>query len=331
MHTAEMLSRANLFHEAAKELEAASVLAPDRADIHFNLALARYRNGEWDPALASGERARQLEDSGSVESLLGDIQEKRGDALAAVHSYQAAVSLEPNVEGHRLVLATELLKHQTFDAAVVVLEQARTLFPQSVRLAVLLGLTYYFVDRSADAIRTLVEATRLDTTNVLAVRYLAEITLQDSATADPSAVKQICDFADAHRASKTANAFCGGVMLRIAEESGDRSGQQEILRMLRLAVQVAPAEAIARCELGKALEWSQQWPEARVQMERCDSLTPDSPESHYRLARVYPRLDLTALATEQTAAQQLATKRQSENNNRRTGAQITRFLVLLNQ
>ena len=162
LHTAEILSRANLFQEAAKELEDASRLAPDRADIYFNLALARYRNGEWDTALTSAERAKHIEDSGSVESLLGDIQEKRGDALAAVHSYQAAVTFEPNVEEHRVVLATELLKHQTFDAALVVLEQARALFPQSVRLAVLLGLTYYFVDRSADSIRTLVDATRLD-------------------------------------------------------------------------------------------------------------------------------------------------------------------------
>ena len=154
LHTAEILSRANLFQEAAKELEDASLLAPDRADTYFNLALARYRSGEWDNAYTSAERAKHLQDTGSVESLLGDIQEKRGDALAAVHSYQAAVSLEPDVEEHRLVLATELLKHQTFDAAVVVLEQARALFPQSVRLAVLLGLTYYFVDRSADSIRT---------------------------------------------------------------------------------------------------------------------------------------------------------------------------------
>ena len=78
LHTAEILSRANLFQEAAKELEDASLLAPDRADIYFNLALARYRNGEWDKALTSAERAKRLQDSGSVESLLGDIQENRG-------------------------------------------------------------------------------------------------------------------------------------------------------------------------------------------------------------------------------------------------------------
>ncbi len=330
LHTAEILSRANLFREAAKDLEDATRLAPGRADIHFNLALARYRNNEWDAALASAERAKQIEDSGSVESLLGDIQEKRGDALAAVHSYQAAVTFEPNVEGHRLALATELLKHQTFDAAVVVLEQARSLFPQSVRLAVLLGLTYYFVDRSPDSIRTLIEATRLDKTSSIATQYLGEITLQDSATPDPTAVTQICGFADTHRTSKTANALCGGVLLRVAEESGSRSRQQEILHRLQQAVQIAPGEPVARCELGKAFEWCQRWPEARIQMERCVRLDSDSPENHYRLARIYRRLGLTTLAADQTAAQQEAAKRQSEATDRRTRT-ITRFLVLLNQ
>jgi hypothetical protein len=67
-----------------------------------------------------------------------------------------------------------------------------------------------------------------------------------------------------------------------------------------------------------------------MQMERCVQLDLDSPESHYRLARIDRRLGLTALASEQTAAQQQATKRQSEDSNRRTKA-VTRFLVLLNQ
>ena len=64
-------------------------------------------------------------------------------------------------------------------------------------------------------------------------------------------------------------------------------------------------------------------------MEKCVRLDPDSPESHYRLARVYRRLGLATLAAEQTAAQQQAVKRQNEDNNRRSNT-ITRFLVLLN-
>jgi tetratricopeptide (TPR) repeat protein len=329
LHTGEVLSRAHLYGEAADDFAEAARLAPDRADIFFNLGLARYCNGQWDAALESAERAKTLEDNGPTESLLGDIQEKRGDALSAVHGYQAAVTLEPNVEQHRLTLATELLRHQTFDAAIVVLEQAASLFPQSVHTKILLGLSYYLVDRSADSVRTLLEATRLDSKDGLAARYLGEITLQDSATPDPAAVKRVCAFSDTHAVSKTANALCGGVLLRVAQDSGDTSRRAEILRRLHEAVRIAPDEPLARCQLGKALEWSQQWPEARTQLEKCVLLDPDSPEGHYRLARVYRRLGFTELANEQSSLQQQVAKKQSDESIRRANS-VTRFLVLLN-
>ena len=330
LRTAEMLSRANLYGEGAKDFEDASRLAPDRADIFFNLALARYHHGEWDASLESAQKAKALEDSGSLESLIGDLQEKLGDPLAAVHSYQAAVALEPNVQEHRLALARELLRHQTFDAAILVLEQAVELFPQSTRVKLLLGLSYYLVDRSADSIRELLEAAKLDSSDELAARYLGEITLQDSAEPDPAAVAQICAFADGNPSSKSAGALCGAVLLRVAEEGGDTSRKPEILRRLQHAVQIAPQEPLARCQLGRAFEWSEEWQKARLQMENCVRLDPDSPEGHYRLARIYRRLGLSSLANEQTALQQQATQRQSQESTRRTNA-ATRFLVLLDR
>lgn len=330
LHMGEVLGRAHLYGEAANDFAEAARLAPDRADIFFNLGLAHYYNGQLDAALKSVERARMLEDSGQTEGLLGDIQEKRGDAFSAVRSYQAAVKLEPNAEQHRLTLATELLRHQTFDAAIVVLEQASGLFPKSVHTKILLGLSYYLVDRSADAVRTLLEATALDSKDGLAMHYLGEISLQDSATPDPVAVRRVCAFSDTHGVSKTADALCGGVLLRVAQDSGDASRRSEILRRLHEAVRVAPNEPIARCQLGKALEWSEQWPEARKQLGACVRLDPDSPEGHYHLARVYRRLGFAALANEQSSLQQRAAKKESDESVRRANA-VTRFLVLLDK
>jgi LmbE family N-acetylglucosaminyl deacetylase len=61
--------------------------------------------------------------------LLADIQEKLGQPLDAVRSYQSAVTLDPGEESYRLALGLELLRHQTFEAAVVVFEQSAGLFP----------------------------------------------------------------------------------------------------------------------------------------------------------------------------------------------------------
>ena len=81
----------------------------------------------------------------------------------------------------------------------------------------------------AGCTRTLLEATRIAGKDGLAPRYLGEITLQDSATPDPAAVEQLCGFADSHPTNKTANALCGGVLLRVAQENGNASGKAEIL------------------------------------------------------------------------------------------------------
>ena len=327
MHTAELLSRAHLYREAAADLLEATQLAPDRADIFYDLALAYYEDGQTDAALESASRSKSLEDNGSIESLLGDIQEKRGDALDAVHSYQAAVSLEPGNEQHRLALATELLRHQTFQAAIVVLEQAAGLFPQSTHVRVLLGLSYYLVDRSADAVHTLLEASGLNNDDDLPIRYLGEMTLQDAAVPDPSAVTRICSFADAHSTNKLGNAVCGGVLLRVSQETGDNSRREEILRRLRKSVQIAPNESIARCQLGKALDLTQQWPAARAQLEACVRLRPAWPEGHYRLARVYRHLGLKSLAFQQTKLQEQAVSNESDESVRRANT-VGRFLVL---
>lgn len=328
LRLAEILSRANLFSQAAVDFAAASALAPDRGDLLYDLALANLRAGRLDDALISAERAKSVADSGSTESLMGDIQEKRGDPLAAVHSYQAAVTLEPSEERYHLALGLELLRHQTFDAALVVFKQASALFPQSVRAKILLGLTYFFVDRSADAIQALLDAAKIDPGDETVARYLGEITLQDTSTPDPAAIAQVCNFADEHSQNKTAGAFCGGILLKVARDSADASRRPEILRRLQHAARVAPREPIARCQLGKALEWAELWTQARPESEACVRLDPGSPDGHYQLSRIYRRLGLTALAKQQTALQQAAAVRQSEESVRRTET-VTKFLVLL--
>jgi tetratricopeptide (TPR) repeat protein len=328
LRLAEILSRANLFSDAAVDFAAASAVAPDRGDLLDDLALANFRAGRLDDALASAERSKSVADTGSIESLIGDIQEKRGDPLAAVHAYQTAVTLEPSEERYHLALGLELLRHQTFDAALVVLKQASTLFPQSVRVKILLGLAYYFVDRSADASQALLEATKLDPQNETAARYLGEITLQDTSTPAPAAIAQVCSFADEHPQNRTSDAFCGGILLKVARDSGDISRRPEILRRLQHAAQIGPRESLARCQLGKAFEWAGLWTQARPETEACVRLDPASPDGHYQLSRIYRRLGVTALADQQTSLQQTAALRQSEESVRRTET-VTKFLVLL--
>jgi uncharacterized protein HemY len=82
----------------------------------------------------------------------------------------------------------------------------------------------------------------------------------------------------------------------------------------------APADnAVARCELGRAYEWEERWPDARGEMEACVSLDP-SPGNRFRLGRIYSHLGLTELARKEIEEYKRAIENMSEESARRQSA-----------
>lgn len=324
---AQILVHHGLYAEAAKDFARAASLEPDRADLAYDLALAQFRAGELDAALQSAKKAQSIQDSASIESLLGEIEEKRGDSLAAVHRLQQAVALSPDREAYRLSLGLELLKHQTFQAALVVFKQGTELFPKSFRMRVALGLTYYFLQDYPHAIRTLQTAAEQAQDPSLALDYLGSIQLQEVVKPEASAVKQVCSYADAHADSEKAQAYCGALHLRMAHDRGNRPTAQ-ILQRLRKAARLDPKDSTARCELGKALDWAQQWPAARQELEVCVRLDPNSIFAHYLLSQIYGRLGKETLAMKQAQLHNDAVQRMVKANSERDRT-LKKFLVTM--
>ena len=284
---------------AAAEMEQALALAPGDKDLGHATAVAQFRAGRLDQALASAEKSKAIQDTAAIENLIGDIQERRGDSLAAVHSYQTAVTLAPDYEEYRLSLALELLRHHTFEPAILVLEQGVKQFPASLRMTVALALGYFLVNRDSDATATLLGAMRLESGRTFVADYLGDLLIDQGDTPAAGVVTEVCGDADAHPDSATTQAVCGGLLLRVQADRADGAQYAEPLARLRKAVQLAADNATARCQLGKALELDQQWKDARHHMEECVRLRPDSTEWHYRLSRIYLRLGLRDLAKEQ--------------------------------
>ncbi len=234
-------------------------------------------------------------------------------------SFQAAAELAPGQEEYRFALAVELLRHQTLDPGIAVLERGVKDFPQSSRLRVALAVAYFLVDRDADAARTLLEAIRSSPDDGVIADYLGEMQLTQSAAPDSEAVRALCRFADAHAGSGRAQALCGGLLLR---------EEKDALARLQTAVRLSPEEPVAQCQLGKALEARQNWAEARVHMEACARLQPDSAEAHYRLARIYRKAGLADLAKQQEQMRAEADRKQTAENERRYGT-LTKFIYTL--
>jgi tetratricopeptide (TPR) repeat protein len=310
----ETLSRAGFHAEAAQVFQRAIENDPERADLYFDLALAQFEAKQTEAALGSAQHAKGLGDSANLESLIGDIQEARGDSLDAVHSYQAAVSLAPDQEQYRLVLGLELLRHGTFEAALAVFQQAVNLFPKSSRARVALGLTYFFLEQYPQAFKELLAASQMDPEPELAIDYLGEIQLQQPGSPEPVAIREICRYADSHPDKAEPLAYCGALELRVEHDRGATAASAGTLGRLQQAVRLMPTNATARCGLGQALEWNQRWREAETEMQACIHLRPGSVEAHYRMANIARHLGETERAQEEMRLHDEAQQRMVEAN-----------------
>jgi tetratricopeptide (TPR) repeat protein len=314
---AELLISHGEFSASIEELTRAAELDPNRGDLAYNRALAQFKSGRLDDALASAEKCRALGDTAELEDLLGDIQETRGENLAAVRSYQAAVALAPNEEKYRLSLAVEFVRHKSFDAARVVLKQAEEFWPKSWRIQLALGMVEYFAGSDEEASRILVHAAELAPEPETALRYLGNIQMDQASAPSPAAIAQLCGYSDRHRKDGRLQYYCGALLFRRDYVSRDKTHADEILRRLHIAANLLAQDAAPHCQIGKVYRWVERWQEAREESETCVRLDPDSAEGHYRLSQIYQHLGEAERSQQEMTLYKAASQRLADENARR--------------
>jgi tetratricopeptide (TPR) repeat protein len=314
---AEVLVAHGEFSAAVEELKRTVKLDPSRADLAYNLALAQLKGGQLDDSLQSAEKCRALGDTADVEDLLGDIHEARGDNLAAVRSYQAAVSLAPREEKYRLSLAVEFILHKSFDPARVVLKQAEELWPRSWRVQLASGMVEYFTGSYDEASRILMRAAKLAPEPEMALRYLGDIQMDQASPPAPDVISDLCGYSDQHSKSARLQYYCGGLQFRRDYGSGDKTHASEILRRLQLSASLDGKDPAPHCLLGKVYRWLDKWQEARAESETCVHLEPNSADGHYRLAQIYQHLGESEGSRQEMDLYKSASQRMADENARR--------------
>jgi tetratricopeptide (TPR) repeat protein len=281
---------------AVAEMKAALALAPSDPQLLLGLAAAELEAGKLDDALAHVEAAPS---TAPRQALLGDIQEKRGHALEALHAYQAAAALAPNGERYLIALALEYIEHQSYQQAIEVLRDAEQRFPKSARIPTLTGIALYGQGYTEQAAVSLEDAIDLAPKSQAPYATLARIVLQSSAAPTPRTLATLCQW---------NKQVCSALQLRIGRATGD----VQLERKATLELEHSPANsAVGRCELGRAYEWTGQLRKARTQMEACVRLDP-SPENHYRLGLLYKRLGMEQLAKDQMRQRQEILQKMTE-------------------
>jgi Flp pilus assembly protein TadD len=300
VRAAELLASADQHLAAIDEMQQALKIAgPGDETLLYNLAVEQYSARQFDEAFGTLTSLRAQNDSGEVEDLIGDVEEQRGDRAAAVRSHESAIAMAPRDERFRLSLGAELLKYQDYRAAVSVFQQASVVFPNSARIYVGLGMASYFMEKYDDSVAAFLRADKLDGGAGRALNYLGATQVDNPAGPVPAALEAICGRANSGKAEPAAVIWCSALLFRKAYLADKQAAAADIIRRLRIAAKLAPADPVASCSLGQALEWTQQLAEARHWLEICVRLRPNSTEAHYRLSRVYLALGLKQAAAEQ--------------------------------
>lgn len=314
---AELLIGYQHFAEAAEELKRAVELDPTRADLKFNLALAQFKAGSLDDALATAQTLTHDSDSAELEDLIGDIEEARGDNLASVHRYEAAVALAPNQEKYRISLAIELMRHNSFEPARVVLKEAEQVNPDSWRVQLALGMVEYFAGSRQDSIKRLLKSAAMADDPVPALGYVGQIEMDEAGAPETEALTSLCEYSGAHPDVAKLGFYCAALRLRRDSISRDVSHADEILRNLNTSAAALPDDSAPHCQLGKAYRWLERWQESLRQSEICARMDPNSADAHYRLAQIYQHLGQQQRSQQEMKLYQAASTRLADENARR--------------
>jgi len=289
------LLEAGLAKEAVTEFNAVQSADPKNADVVIRLAKAYIALEDISAAgrTLEGAVARKLE-TGAIYALLASVYEKSGHIENAIPAMRLAIQHDPQSESYRFnygMLLTGLLAPE---AAIIRLNEALQMFPQSARLWLALGVAHFKAGRNDDAVKALSKSIELDSKFAPAHAYLGMTYVE---------VGRFDDGIKSYEQALAANEKLGVVNYLIADalQRQATTDNARVETYLKRAVKLEPSFAPARLALGKLYFRTERWNEALAELEQVIKLDPSLSETYYHLGRIYTRQKRTREAQETLA------------------------------
>jgi tetratricopeptide (TPR) repeat protein len=276
--------------EGLPYLERASRLNPGNFDSAFELARAYAGTGNCAQArsdartlLAAKGRSRQQK--AELDHLLGDVDERLGDALEAVRDYQSAAELDPS-ETNLFDWGTELLIHRAAEPAIEVFTKGNQLFPSSVRMLTGLGTAWYSFGSYEQAARRLCAASDLNPHDSAPYLFMGKMQAAESAQSE-AILDRLARFRRLEPQNALANYYYAVGLRKQRKSPDDKENDEKIKSLLDNAVRLDPQLGLAYLELGIVYAQEQETPKAISALQSAIEATPQLEQAHYRLAQLY--------------------------------------------
>jgi len=339
----EFYFRSQRFREAIAPLEAAHRIRSSDYSVALHLGAAYKACERFNEARSVV--TERLAKTGALTPigqadlyrLLGDIDEKQNDPLAAEHEYERASALDASEQNY-FTWGAELLLHGAGAPAVEVFSKGIRLHPESVRMLGGLGAALYAAGSAEEAAQRLCAASDLDRTNDMPYLLLGKI---QEATSPPlpCAEATLARYARLHPDRAIANYYYGLALWKQDRAAHDPARLQLAETLLREATDLDPTLDAADVALGNLYlsqsdlsrpDLSHSDPQAAIAAyQKALAANPDNSEAHYGLGVAYRRIGQNDRAeTEIQRYKLLQTREEAALEHRRSA--MGQFLFYLN-
>ena len=274
--------------EAIPYLERAAEIKPGDHENAYDLALANANAGNYAQARDSAQALLIHSDTAELHHLLGDVQERLGNALDAVHEYQRAAELDPR-ESYLFDWGSELLLHHAPEPALEVFAKGNRLFTRSVRMLIGLGAASFAQGANEQAVQRICEASDLEPDNAIPYLFLGRMQRAETRTSN-EVVEKLHRFATLQPQNAEANYYYALSLWNSRKSPQDGAASGQIESLLNNAIRLDPKFGTAHLQLGKLHAENRDLPKAISEYQQAIRADPQLEEAHYRLAQAYRQI-----------------------------------------
>ena len=290
----ELYVQSNKLAAAIPYLEQAQRLNPASYDNGYDLSLAYLVSGRLKEARQQAQDLLHHKETAELHNLLGQIEEKDGNFVAAANQFELAAHADPS-ESNLFDWASELLLHRTLDPAVEVFRQASERYPQSPRLTIGLGMAYYARGNYDDAVKALVRGADLNPDDPSCYLFLSKAFDSSPSQAD-EVIERFRRFTEVQPTNARAFYYYALSLWKGKREKDPTLDLHQIESLLQKSIALDPNMPESHLQLGNLYADQAKFADAIPEYLRARELGPDLSDVRYRLGQAYVRTNQRELA-----------------------------------
>ena len=280
--------RAGKYPEAIRWLQAAYSIEPRDRRNEFDLAIAFEKAGNFQQAREHTQELLAQGQSAELHALAGEVDEKLGDPLAAVHEFEQAARMDPSEQNY-FEWGSELLLHRAIWQAVGVFQQGAKAYPQSERMLAALGAAQFAGARYDQAALRFCEASDLNPSDPDPYIFLGKIEMAAPNRLD-CVEQKLARFLAQQPGNARANYYYA---IALWKEQGQNTGKKAFVQVeafLTKAIAIDAKCGDAYLQLGILRASQGDYEKAIDFYKKAISADPELGDAHYRLGMAYDRI-----------------------------------------